>query len=418
MKQKSSLPYGKIGLAICLPIVVLLGLLKMWMNALNTVPQIQVPGHTMPAVNARDFFIKAADQEQSKSRADWALYTKHKTLNKDDHSYTDAEKAKIVADNATCLSTFRQGLAHPYMEPPIRSYGTRMPHLGKFRGLARLLRLEANTRATKGNYVGAVDSCLDAIQMGEMVPHGNTYYGNLDGIAITAIGERNCATYVPHLTAPQARNAAKRLEQMRILHVPYSEVLTEEKYAFQAGLIEIFNKSPSSFKSFQVVTGITTDGESTTDVRSRLHSVGQDIRYEFLNKRASLTSFTRYMDASIAAAKQPYPTKVAAIPIPNDVICKMVCIDFTRSIEFDRQAQAVTGMLELRLAIRAYELEHGHLPEKLEELVPEYITRLPDDTHVASGSYGYTRDKIGYTLFSKSGFVLPKLQMHTSKFAH
>jgi len=417
MKQKSSLPYGKIGLAICLPIVVLLGLLKMWMNALNTVPQIQVPGHTMPAVNARDFFIKAADQEQSKSRADWALYTKHKTLNKDDHSYTDAEKAKIVADNATCLSTFRQGLAHPYMEPPIRSYGTRMPHLGKFRQLGRLLRLEANLRAAKGDYTGAVNSCLDAIQMGEMVPHGNTYYGNLDGIAITAIGERNCATYVPHLTAQQARTAAKRLEQIRMLHLPFVETITEEKYVGQAGLQEMFRK-PEAIKSLME----NSDGSLTDDAghnqRSRLQAVTLDVRFIVQNKRASLTSFTRYMDASIAAAKQPYPTKVAAIPIPNDVICKMVCIDFTRSIEFDRQAQAVTGMLELRLAIRAYELEHGHLPEKLEELVPEYITRLPDDPHVASGSYGYTRDKIGYTLFSKSGFVLPKPQMHTSKFAH
>ncbi len=418
MKQKSSIPYGKISLAICLPIILLLGLLKMWMNALNTIPDMKVPSHTMPAVNARDFFVKAYDQEQSKSRADWALYTKHNTRNKDDHLYSDSDKEKIIAANALSLKTLRQGLAYPYMEPPIRSFSTLLPHLAKFRGIARLLRLEANTRAAKGDYVGAVDSCLDAIQMGEMVPHGGTMIGDLVGVAITAIGESNCAKYIPYLTAPQARAAAKRLEQMRALHVPYSVVLTEEKYAFQAGLIEIFNKSPHSLKSFQVVTGITTDGESATDVRSRLHSVGQDIQYNFLNKSASLATFTRYMDASIAFAKQPYSANLAPIPVPDDMICQIVWFDVRQAIEKDRQAEALTGMLELRFAIRAYELDHGHLPDKLEQLVPEYLTKLPDDPHASKGSYGYTRDKVGYTLFSKSGFVMPKPKTHTTKFAN
>lgn len=406
MKKNTNAHLVKITLIIGLPLLILFGMLKMWLNGLNAMPVVTIPTHAIPAINALDYFTKAADQLQSKAALDAAIARTHTNANKWDHPYSQAEKAKIVADNSLALSTLRQGLVHPYMEPPHRSVSSIFPHLARFREMARLLKLEANTRAAQGDYQGAVNSCLDAIQIGEMTPHGGAIINMLVGIAITAIGEKDCGGYASHLTADQARAAARRLEQIRALHVPYADVLTEEKYYGQANLLAMFQK-PDFVRSLKEYTGVEKDDGTEQDARARLQSFAQGVRFSLINKRASYLNYSNYMDAMIASARQPYSANVAQIPIPHDGICEIVCPVFSKVADKDREDSARTAMLLLRLAIHAYELEHGHPPDKLQQLVPAYLKALPDDPHAAKGSYGYTRDKVGYTLFSTSGYVLP-----------
>ena len=407
MKNKKSVLLGRIAFFVGLPIFLLFGLLRMWTNTLNALPDVMIPTHAMPAVNARDYFIRANALEQSKLAVECALDTKHYYANKADRPYSDTEKAKIVADNARSLATLRQGFGYPYMEPPIRSSRSgdlllnRSKNQTGFRHYANLLRLEADTRASKGDYYGAVDSCLDAIRMGEMIPRGGATIGLWSSLAIIGSGANDVGKYSAHLTAPQARTVARRLEKIRTLHVPFSDLLTEEKYEYQAMLMELFRDPDNNYREMSSDPG--------ADGRSRARSFGQKIRLSFLNKRGSFVAYTRYMDDSIAASKQPYIASLVRVPIPNDVLCEILFnLDYLLVLENDRQGIARTAILELRLAIRAYELEHGHLPDTLAQLVPAYLTRLPDDPHAARGSYGYTRNKVGYTLFSTSGYVPPK----------
>jgi hypothetical protein len=57
--------------------------------------------------------------------------------------------------------------------------------------------------------------------------------------------------------------------------------------------------------------------------------------------------------------------------------------------------QALRGMAPVVLALRHWQAEHdGKLPERLEELVPRYLDRLPDDPYRngltgGSGTFGY-----------------------------
>jgi hypothetical protein len=44
-----------------------------------------------------------------------------------------------------------------------------------------------------------------------------------------------------------------------------------------------------------------------------------------------------------------------------------------------QQARAINRLLTLQLAVRAYQLENGSLPNKLEKLVPQYLEQLPFD---------------------------------------
>jgi len=56
---------------------------------------------------------------------------------------------------------------------------------------------------------------------------------------------------------------------------------------------------------------------------------------------------------------------------------------FNLSVQFYYWRLATRRMAALALAIRLYEIDHGHRPEKLTELVPEYLPEVPKDPFAA-----------------------------------
>lgn len=63
--------------------------------------------------------------------------------------------------------------------------------------------------------------------------------------------------------------------------------------------------------------------------------------------------------------------------------------------------QAIVRLLTLESALRAYQLEHGELPEHLQELMPVYIAELPADPFDVTGKpLRYVRNKQGYVVYS------------------
>jgi len=66
----------------------------------------------------------------------------------------------------------------------------------------------------------------------------------------------------------------------------------------------------------------------------------------------------------------------------------------------DRQ-QATTRLLIAELALHAYQLEHGALPDQLDQLTPEFLTELPVDPFDRRGRpLRYVRTEDGYVLYS------------------
>src|SRR5262249_42784272 len=158
-----------------------------------------------------------------RSKVEFSVSPKH-TGQGDDRAYSLAEKTTLVAKNAKALKVFREGLPFAYQEPAVRSAATLLPHFAKFRNLARLLALESQVRASHGDYNSAFNSCLDCIQMGQMIPRGGILLGMLVGSSCQGIGQRSAGLYIEHLNATQCRPAAKRLEAIIAQHVPYADV--------------------------------------------------------------------------------------------------------------------------------------------------------------------------------------------------
>jgi hypothetical protein len=82
----------------------------------------------------------------------------------------------------------------------------------------------------------------------------------------------------------------------------------------------------------------------------------------------------------------------------------------------DQRNDAAVRLLLTQYAIRAYQLERGRLPDRLAELVPDYLSEMPIDPYAAEGTpLGYKRTGTAFNLWSigpdcndDGGMSLPK----------
>jgi hypothetical protein len=392
--------------AVALGLAALILIGSLWYATLNDVPVLKIPQPVIPNPNARDYFNKACEQLVDNKKWEEALALPGRG-GKTQHSYTLAEQAALIRENGPAIQTLHQGFAFPYAEIPARSYNTMFPNYAKYRSLARFLALKSRVEAAQGDYDAAINSHLDAIQLGEMIPHGAPLIGSLVGIAVQAIAGKGAEDVISHLNAAQARAAAKRLEQIIALRMSWADVLQEEKWSQQAGLIEIFRDPKWHENVRQMVMPDDEDGDAA-EKRGRLEKLRDIGRIYLINKHEVLYNYTHYMDQLIANARLPYAAHPPAPPIPSDPINELLSITGDMGRNKAVQMDAQEAQLCLRLALRAYKLEHGVYPPTLEALVPAYLSRLPDDPYAMQGSYGYTRDKVGFTL-SSGGALLQSL---------
>lgn len=232
-----------------------------WLRAANTLPAPLPSARPMPAVNARDYYIAAAATLVDDSKIEYAVSPWNPRLlrgigsSPDDHFYSLAAKEKLVTENAPALSLLHQGFQYPYAEPPVLSFSATFPHYQHLRQLARFLSLDGQVKAAQGDWNRAVSAELDAVQMGETLPRGGPLIGMLVGAACQAIGRRHTWEAVPHLSGPEARAAARRLETIRTAHVPLADTMQEEKRGTQASLRELMAKPDWSHTMMFAING-------------------------------------------------------------------------------------------------------------------------------------------------------------------
>lgn len=370
-------------------VVALAALLGVFFHVRDADPVVSIPTPRLPSPNAFDFYVAAGNAVVDDKKIGFAV-SRHPAPG--DPIYSLAEKDALVAANAGPLKTLRQGFAYPYLNPPARSFDALFPYFAKERGLARLLSLEGQTKAAHGDWNGAASSYLDAMQMGEEIPHGSVLIGVLVGIACQAIGRRPMWETVNYLDAGGAKAAARRLETITARHFPYASTLQEEKWLGQAGLMEVFAKpgwrGPNGLWGGD---GSGEDGRMVPALRLQL---------QFVSKRRIMDGYTGYLDKIIANARQPYAAHPADPPLPTDPFNRDLLPVFTKARLREIDSATQNALLTATLALRAYKLEHGAYPARLEALTPGYLKVLPGDPFAISGPLHYKRQGAAYALYS------------------
>ena len=384
-----------------------------WFHALDTNPNITVPILVMPTNNAYNYYKAAAYAMVDTGKIDWAIQNRRKAIYEnlrggrvsattDDRPYSLKEKKVLVAENAAALQLLHTGYRYPFQHPALRSFSATFPEYQKERALARLLALQAQTDAQKGDWKGALNADLDAVQLGETMPRGGALIGMLVGEACQSIGRRGAWETVGHLNAPQARAEARRLEAIRTYHVPAADVLQEEEWSAQASLLELMQRKdwPGSLLG---MTGNAGDGGNGAD--SGLTAANFDrwalgTRIRLTGKRTIMENYTHYMDQNIAIARQPYAAHRMPPAVPSDPVDQILLPVFA-GVRFDEvEAHTQNALLLITLALQAYREDHAAFPATLRVLTPQYLRAVPDDPFALSGPMHYKRLGSRYLLYS------------------
>ena len=370
----------------------------LWFRALDRNPDITVPMPAMPATNARDYYIAASNALVDSGKIDFAngRWDPATKPSGDNHFYSLADKEKLVAENAGAVRTLHTGFQSPYQEVPARSFSAAFPHYQKIRALARFLSLQAQVDAGKGDAGGAMAASLDAVQLGETMPHGGSLIGMLVGVACQAIGRRQAWKSADHLSTVQARAAARRLESIRTLHVPFAATLQEEEWEAQASLLEMMHKRDWPGDMLTITSPDQQEGQGTASASAWITAT----RIRMAGKRTIMANYTDYMNQSIANARQPYAAHLPLPPLPTDPMSQMLLPVYTSVRLNEVKADTENALLLVTLALRAYKLDHGAYPPILAALAPHYLQAVPADPFALSGPLRYKRTGTRYVLYS------------------
>ena len=362
--------------------------LTLWSRALDRNPNVSIPTPVVPTPNARDYYIAAGNAVIDSDKISFAVGSWNPATKPsgDNHFYSPADKEKLVAENAGAINTLHTGFQCPYQEPPHRSFSATFSHYQKMRTLARLLFLQAQVDSGKGDWGGSVGADLDAVQLGETMPRGGPLIGMLVGDACQAIGRRHAWDAVDHLSATEARAAARRLETIRAARVPFADVLQEEEWETQASLLEMMHRRDwpgdilASFSPDQQGNQLASNWQTAPRIR-------------LAGKRNIMANYTRYMDQSIADARRPYPAHLPDPPSPSDPVNQILLpflTEYGGHLD-DVKAETQNALLLTMLALRAYRLDHGAGPPTLSALVPRYLPAVPADPFALSGPLRFKR---------------------------
>lgn len=352
---------------------------------INIPPQVKIPAPIMPQPNGYDYFLRAGaafvPDEKGVDETTDVNFAEGK-------KYPLAPKEAWLKQNAKALQLLRKGFKYPALHAPVRSNYTSSPDYGQFRGLARALKVESRVRAERGDWRGAADSALDIIKFGYAIPRGGAGIANLIGVAVQSIGVRELGNLMPHLDAKTSRTGAARLERLYDGRFPYFRTMQEDKWAGQAMILEMMNEKPWRMSSIRILSD------------PNYHSS----RYEkfmvlVLSKQALLDNYTKTMDAEIARARLPY-SKIGSAHIPSRSFLEFIGYDYKRTRWNRGRIDTNSTLTMTMLALHAFHLEKGHYPASLNELVPEYLKKIPEDPFTGDTPLHYQLQGKEYLLWS------------------
>jgi len=348
-----------------------------WYVYLEQDPAYRPAAVAMPSPNAFTYFRTAAAEAERAARK----VRMSDTSSNDEVGWprTLEQKERLVRAAGPALRILRAGFPYAYREPPARSINHLYPHYSGYRELARALSAEADVYAARGDAWGAVQSGLDAVELGMRIQHGALAIGKFVGIACSSMGRQSVFRHMDRLSTRECREAIQRLLRLEKDRVPLTETLWEEKQAGAAMLEEVM-RQPNWRMRIGELLGSNEDRQLR--LLYPILSLG-------MSKSAHLERYLSAMDRATQIV-QRYPDCFLYEFDPreeNPVVRPLILSTRPLAVK-DAADRAGNLLLMTSLALRAYRLENGREARSVEELVRAgYLPKVPMDPF-APAAYG------------------------------
>ena len=354
------------------------------------------PASSLPSLNGYDALLQAQRQllEANSSLVQHNFGAVHPVFKGDvleGTVDTPQMRARWLAESKEGFATVDRALQLPFQLPVFRPKSeddVRVAAL-TLRSLAKSLYAKSACQAEGGDHFGAAQSAIDAIQLGINMEVNSGVVDALSGMVCESYGRRALGTQIAYLSAPQAAQLARRLESILAKRPKYSQIMAGEKIAFAYGA------------EVQVRDGLQKSiSQPDASNPNRYPAWQARLLLPLSNAitRLGIQSIHEGIDGVLPGADTPWPSRVVLTPASDDATGKLVA-KLQGSRFFYERSKTMANQCLIRLALHAHRKATGAYPQKLEEIVPRYLTGVPADTFAAA-PMRYATANNRYTLWS------------------
>jgi len=331
------------------------------------------------AENAFDLFERAAGRLEG----DLTEAQRHFVSDMVDDKYDAAKAEAALQAGADALALWREGLDRPGLQaPPAETIGTEIPYIYDWLSLAQLADLRALHLHRQGKDAEAMKTAMESVRFGRMVIGADAcLVGYLVGVTVEGMGLARIRRMLPEsrLSREALARAVEALRPKEPVGTPYAEAMRME-YVCDARLVKDL-KNGVAFGEDAGIEGYEPGGR----VSDFLLQVNR-------TKRA----FARYLrpmilEASepLAEARLPKPPPLPGIPamawlsvkgnVVGEILPALMLPALEGGFKIKCRRQVLITATRLLLALKAYKMETGRRPERLDVLVPACIDAVPRD---------------------------------------
>ncbi len=290
--------------------------------------------------------------------------------------------SECLAANERCLALLHEaaGIEHCRYD---WGYGKLWPYLSAVGDCARLLQAKALLCVHRGQVEDAIVCVKDGLRLGEALRRQPLTVNSLAGNHYSTLALRSLEKILSRAapTDRQLRELGDVLATMAEAPGLVDTMITE-----RCLMIE-------NCERFFSTRGTRPGGV---------------VRWLPGAKERALADILHHMEACVEAARLPRTRRMARFHgIRQEVedlsvlhaVVKAMVPGMARIAERDLESRTHLDLARAALAVERYRLATGHVPEKLEELVPKYLEQVPIDPFDGQ-PIRYQRTQPGYVLYS------------------
>lgn len=304
------------------------------------------------------------------------------------------EMKRIIEANVKALDLVRQARTRSGVDWGVRvsspAINTMLPSVPGQRSLVKLLAAITIHEHMTGNDANAIERCEDILSQADTIDSHAIQVTHLAALAGSALGV-NVLEAIMHdlqISAEAQGTGAASPEQIRrlIIHLLSDDLSTGFVRAMQSermimlDFVNLLNQGKTgvrSFISFNTIFPVSWAERVLTWAIKPFYSMDGVRALEYG------TGFVTAASASTFPEAKRWYDHPGEAPSPFGKITAPISTTFLpslqRSVITHFQAIAQRRMAAIALAIRLYEVEHGHRPILLDELLPSYLKDIPAD---------------------------------------
>jgi hypothetical protein len=312
---------------------------------------------------------------------------------------------KWLDANRPFMDLWRIGTAKPdaqYLPAGELRADTMLPSISDAREFSRLVRLESSRLLIEHQPEEAWDWLRTSFRMSRQLGRHGVVIERLVGVAthvLTAEGMVAWANH-PQVTDDLLRRAMRELQAEQQRTPPLSACLQVEYLSAMATWRSTWT-STSCGPASPTLNALL--GEPELNERIFRHVFANWLAQADLPRRQrtkTLPSLFLFEPPTGNALSQPSASELSGYVHESVMAAMIIPSGQMLFTAIDREAARDRVLLTV-LALELFAREHGHYPEKLEELVPDFLPAVPDDTHATTEMpLRYRRDGAAAWIYS------------------